>query len=255
LENSYGAGPHVAIQHDRTLWYAAIISALPVAVCAAFLLFGVIGHDPWKADEPYCIGIVHNFLLGGDWLVPRVGPDPFLEKPPLMYWSAAALVRLLSLTLPFIEAARLVAAMWMAIAGVAVALAARAMYGPGRAWTAVLLFFGTVGLWQHAHKLVPDVSQLAGASIALAAIVLFATRSLGAARAGLIAGTGVGIAFLSKGLLIPGVFGVLALALPLESSLGSTARVRRTRRAPMAHRVADTAVSAVPRAVHNVAVG
>jgi 4-amino-4-deoxy-L-arabinose transferase-like glycosyltransferase len=54
------------------------------------------------------------------------------------------------------------------------------------------------------------VSQLAGATLALAAVIRFVSTRTSPVRCGLLAGTGIGIAFLSKGLLIPGVYAVFA---------------------------------------------
>lgn len=188
---------------------------LPALLTIVFLVLGTVGHDPWKADEPYCMGIVHNMLQAGDWLVPHVGPDPFLEKPPLVFWTAALSARMLTGTLPFVDAARLVIVVWMMITASALGWAATLMFGEPRRWPAVMLLFGTIGMWQHGHKLIPDVGQLTGATVALAALVAFAAGRISARTSGLLAGTGVGVAFLSKGLLIPGVFGVLAAMLPL----------------------------------------
>ena len=59
-------------------------------LAAAWILPGLIGHDPWKPDEAYTFGIVYSLLQGGDWVVPMLAHEPFVEKPPLFYLSAAA---------------------------------------------------------------------------------------------------------------------------------------------------------------------
>ena len=188
---------------------------LAAALVVLFLILGSIGRDPWKADEPYCVGIVHNILSTGDWLVPHVAATPFLEKPPLMYWSAAMAASVFDGLLPFADAARLAVIAWMALTVVAVAWAARSMYNGRRGWLTILLTLSTIGIWQHSHKLVPDVSQLAGATLALAAVVRFVATRTAPLGYGLLAGTGIGIAFLSKGLLVPGIYAVLAVLFPL----------------------------------------
>jgi 4-amino-4-deoxy-L-arabinose transferase-like glycosyltransferase len=188
---------------------------LAAVLVGLFLVLGSIGRDPWKADEPYCMGIVHSILQTGDWLVPHVAASPFLEKPPLIYWSAALTASLFDGLLPFGDAARLVVIGWMALTLVGVSWAARSMYAGRHGWLAILLTLGAIGIWQHSHKLVPDVSQLAGATLTLAAVVHFVAVRTSPLKSGLVAGTGIGIAFLSKGLLIPGVYGVLAVLFPL----------------------------------------
>jgi len=157
----------------RPVVFANRERVLVLLLITLFLVLGSVGRDPWKADEPYCVGIVHNILQTGDWLVPHVAAAPFLEKPPLMYWSAALTASLFDGVLAFDDAARLAVIAWMALAIVAVAWSARSMYEGRRGWLAILLTLGTVGMWQHSHKLVPDVSQLAGATVALAAVVHF----------------------------------------------------------------------------------
>jgi 4-amino-4-deoxy-L-arabinose transferase-like glycosyltransferase len=56
----------------------------------AWMLFGLIGHDPWKPDEARYFGVVLEFLRGGDWVVPTLAGEPFVEKPPLFYALARA---------------------------------------------------------------------------------------------------------------------------------------------------------------------
>src|SRR5438105_3263588 len=66
------------------------IERLPyVVIVAIFLFAGLIGHDPWKADEAYVFGMIQHLLDTGDWVVPMVAGEPFMEKPPLYYWVAA----------------------------------------------------------------------------------------------------------------------------------------------------------------------
>ena len=38
---------------------------LLVLFCAAWILPGLIGHDPWKPDEAHTFGVVYEILLGG----------------------------------------------------------------------------------------------------------------------------------------------------------------------------------------------
>ena len=50
----------------------------------------LVGHDPWKPDEAYTFGVVYELLQGGSWIVPTLAGEPFLDKPPLFYLTAAA---------------------------------------------------------------------------------------------------------------------------------------------------------------------
>jgi 4-amino-4-deoxy-L-arabinose transferase-like glycosyltransferase len=58
----------------------------------SLLLMGVgLGlRDPWPADEPRFALVARDMLRSGDWLIPRVGGDPYADKPPLFFWLMAA---------------------------------------------------------------------------------------------------------------------------------------------------------------------
>ena len=47
-------------------------SLLVALLCAAWILPGLIGHDPWKPDEAYSFGVVYEILRGGSWVVPTL---------------------------------------------------------------------------------------------------------------------------------------------------------------------------------------
>jgi 4-amino-4-deoxy-L-arabinose transferase-like glycosyltransferase len=57
------------------------------------MLAGLLGHDPWKPDEAYTFGLVYHILQSGEWLVPTLAGEPFVEKPPLFFWTAALFAR------------------------------------------------------------------------------------------------------------------------------------------------------------------
>jgi hypothetical protein len=71
-------------------------SVLLCFLCACWVLPGLFNHEPWKADEPYSFGMVYHILQTGDWVVPTVAGEPFMEKPPLYYVTAAFFARLFS---------------------------------------------------------------------------------------------------------------------------------------------------------------
>ncbi len=47
-------------------------------------------RDPWPADEPRFALVAQDMLRSGDWLIPRVGGDPYADKPPVYFWLLAA---------------------------------------------------------------------------------------------------------------------------------------------------------------------
>ncbi len=57
-------------------WLAVLLTCL-------WIIPGLFGHEPWKPDEGYTIGLVKNAVESGDWVVPRLANAPFMEKPPI----------------------------------------------------------------------------------------------------------------------------------------------------------------------------
>ncbi|HLE85463.1 MAG TPA: glycosyltransferase family 39 protein [Thermoanaerobaculia bacterium] len=49
----------------------------------------------WEPDEGFYANPALEMLRSGDWWLPRLNGEPFLDKPPLVYWSIAAGMKLL----------------------------------------------------------------------------------------------------------------------------------------------------------------
>lgn len=190
----------------------AIPLTLVIALVLAYLLPGLIGHDPWKADEGFTFGNIYDLLQTGDWVVPHLAGEPFMEKPPLFHWVAATLAKLAAPVLPLHDGARLASGLFVALALIAVGWSARRTWGKGYGRGAVLLMLSCVGLVVHAHMMLTDLALTAGFAIAMAG---FVACQIPLRWAGLLLGTGAGIAFLSKGLIGLGVIGATALVLPI----------------------------------------
>lgn len=200
-----------------------------------YLLPGLIGHDPWKQDETYIFGIIQHLLESGDWVVPTVAGEPFMEKPPLYYWVAAAFSRLLSPWLPLHDGARLATGFFMAITCCALGWTARQWWGYGRGRYAVLALLSCLGIVLYGHLMLTDIPIVTGFSITLAGFVLARTHAL---LAGLLLATGVGIGFLGKGMLAVGVIGLTAVLLPIF--------FRDWRKRTYLHTLSVAAVAALP---------
>lgn len=197
-------GSKTASRHPSTV--------LVVAIIAIFVFAGAVGHDPWKADEAYIFGIIHSMLESGDWVVPMLGGESFMEKPPLYYWVATIFTRLLSGWMAPPDAARITSSFFMLAACGLLWLTARHWWGKEVGRYAPLALLACFALAPQTHLMMPDVPLLAG----------FALSAFGFARlrekpvaSGLLLGAGAGIAFLSKGLLGPLVIGATAVLLPL----------------------------------------
>ena len=81
-------------------------TVLFVVVCLAWLLPGLVGHDPWKLDEAVVFGVVSEMVRTGDWISFRIAGEPFLDKAPLFIWTSAAFAKVLGGLIPLHDAAR-----------------------------------------------------------------------------------------------------------------------------------------------------
>ncbi len=198
---------------------------LTVLLCIAWILPGLIGHDPWKPDEAHTFGIVYQLLRDGNWVVPTLAGEPYLDKPPLIYLTAALTGLLFSPVLPLHDGARLVAGLYMALVFLFIALTAKELYGSSKGWVAALMLLGCGGLLLRGHQLIADTALLAGLAVGLYALALTARRPL---IAGLWLGTGLGICFLAEGLVEPFMLLMPMMLLPIVSPYWRTRRYLQT---------------------------
>lgn len=71
-------------------WFLGLL-ALLLAVAAAVGLHTALAPRPLETHEVFVAQTVREMLARGDYLVPTFGGELRLKKPPLMYWSVAAL--------------------------------------------------------------------------------------------------------------------------------------------------------------------
>jgi len=197
--------------------------AFVVLLGIAYVLPGLVGHDPWKPDEAYSFGMIYHILNAGDWVVPMVAGEPFMEKPPLYYVSAAYMAKLLFSWMPLHDAARLTSGIYTAVTLALVGLSARANWGDGHGSLAVMILLGSLGLVTHSHMMYTDTALLTGFALAFYGLILSRTQVV---VAGLALGTGVGMGFMSKGLIAVGMIGCIAVLLPVFAAWRNRAYLR-----------------------------
>lgn len=223
-----------------------MISALPSSldvgarwrlflVAAAWLAFGLFPHDPWKSQEAISFGVTYHILESGDWLVPGLAGEDYLEHMPLLPYTGAILALGLSPVMAVHDAARLAAALFVGLALLSVGYAARRLYGAGTGWMGVLALLGCVGLMIRAHQMIPDLVSMSALALGMLGLALAARSPL---AGGVLLGTGIGIGFLGEGVLPPLVLIATALLLPLAN--------RDWRRREHALAVAIAALAAAP---------
>ncbi len=135
-------------------------------LAAAWILPGLVGHEPWKPDEAYSFGLVYHILQTGDLVVPTLAGEPFMEKPPLFYLTAALFAKLFSPWLPLHDGAHLAAGFYVTLTLIFTAFTARELYGRGI--VSVLALLACLGLAPWAHLLITDTALLALRSLCVA---------------------------------------------------------------------------------------
>jgi 4-amino-4-deoxy-L-arabinose transferase-like glycosyltransferase len=145
-------------------------TALFLIICVAWILPGLIGHDPWKPDEAMAMGVVHAMLNDGTWkawLVPHIAGSVNVDYPPLYYWIAALFTKVFGTIMPAHDAARLTTGFFMVITFVFLYKSANKLFDERAGRIAIALLIGSLGLLLRAHEMNPEVAGLAGISIAI----------------------------------------------------------------------------------------
>ncbi len=123
-----------------------------------FLLFFAVAvfvpaigtHDLWPADEPRYAQVAREMLETGDAITLRINEEPYLEKPPLLFWTIAAVSK------PFGDVSALTARVPSVVSALVVValtylLAAR-LYSPRVGfWSALILITTNRFWWQATH--------------------------------------------------------------------------------------------------------
>src|SRR5215469_3283271 len=66
--------------------------------CAFLFFYGLGAFGLIGADEPRYAQVAREMLERHDWVTPRMGGNPWLEKPPLYYWEAMLAYAVLGVT-------------------------------------------------------------------------------------------------------------------------------------------------------------
>jgi 4-amino-4-deoxy-L-arabinose transferase-like glycosyltransferase len=164
---------------------------------AAFILPGLVGHDPWKTEDAVGFGVVWQMVQDGGWLTPRLAGEPWYDDGPLYFWVAALFVKTLGALLPAHDAARFASASFILLALWFVRLASRELYGRVQGDLSALAFMGCLGLMWHAHEVAAETAMLAGLAAAYYGLAIAHKKPY---KGGALFGAGVAIALLAKGL-------------------------------------------------------
>ncbi|MEP6656674.1 MAG: hypothetical protein ABJC33_05520 [Betaproteobacteria bacterium] len=219
-----------------------------VLLCAAWVVLGLVGHDPWKTEDATAFGVTWDMMQRGNLLTPTLVGEPYVERPPLVYVLAAFSGYLFTPWLEPHDAARLAVGALLAATLVLLSLTARELAGRTMRWMPVLIFIGSIGLWDRAHQLSPELGLLAGLALAQYGWALAVRRP---AIGGLVIGLGTSLAFLSYGFLGPVWIALAVILLPVLFAPWRTRRYLVTVLAAAGVSIAGTA--AWPLALASIA--
>jgi 4-amino-4-deoxy-L-arabinose transferase-like glycosyltransferase len=205
-----------------------VLSVLLLLV--ALWLAGMATRSVWTPDEPREFALSVSMLQQPDKAVPLLAAQPFLEKPPLTYWVAAAAM---SVAGQSAIAARIPNLLYGLITVLATAWLTIGLAPPAaRARTAAVaaIIVGTAWLpYLHTVWLATDAPLLAFSALSSAALwhALAATTHRQRWVGYVLLHVGLGLAFLSKNIL-----GLLAPLMALAMFIAWERRWRELARAP-----------------------
>jgi len=177
--------------------WRAVKQAGLIVLAVAWIALGLVGHDPWKVEDATMFGLAFDVAQSGDAAVPKLAGEPFVARPPLLPALGALAIRALTPALEPFDAARVVAGVVLGAILLFTALASRELSGRSYRWMPVLILIGSIGLWDRAHALSPELGQTAGTAIAMYGFALALRRPI---AGGVALGVGAALAFGSGGL-------------------------------------------------------
>jgi 4-amino-4-deoxy-L-arabinose transferase-like glycosyltransferase len=149
-------------------------------------------------DEPRYASIAREMARTGDWITPRLNAVPWLEKPPLYYWSAAIGFSLFRS--PEV-AARAPSGVFALLAVLGLMLCAGWLYGPATAFAVGMMLPATVAMLGFARAAATDMPFAASLTLTMcAAAYLLLQNSPRYSRISFAAfGVALALAVLAKG--------------------------------------------------------
>jgi 4-amino-4-deoxy-L-arabinose transferase-like glycosyltransferase len=154
----------------------------------------------WEPDEGRNANIALGMLVSGDWMIPRLNGAPYLDKPPLHFWSVASSMRLLGVNE---WGARVPNAVFFVTGAVLVWALGHRMWDQRAGRASAWIYATTLAPFAAANVVTPDTG-LATFVLLLAYSYWRAEYDGSASRLArcawwLLAGVAVGLGFLTKG--------------------------------------------------------
>lgn len=172
-----------------------------LALAVATVLVGIGARGVWTPDEPRVAAVTLEMADRGEFVVPHLAGEPFVEKPPLYFGVGAALVRAVGGWIGEIAAIRLASALFALATLLFTWRLGRILSGPEAGALAVVVLATMFAFAEQATMLRVDIALLAFVTGAVWAF----TEAYLCDRPALLplAGALSGVAMLSKGLIGP----------------------------------------------------
>ena len=200
----------------RLGWQTLVWTGL---AAVALYLMGLRDHTLWDYHEPYVGGIIREMTTSGNWVVPTLNGQPYLEKPPLFYALGSLCCRLFQSYHPWVL--RLPSAL-LAMATVVWAsfLGWRLSSARAAAWAGFMVATNDI-FFEVGHMAVVDMTLTAAVTFALGFAFLAIVERPYRARWVPWFWVSLGFTFLAKGVLGPVlVVAPMALIFALQRDRG-----------------------------------
>ncbi len=109
----------------------------------------------WEPDEGFYFSASRTMVETGDWLVPRMYVRPFLDKPPMVYWSIALGMKVFGINE---WGARMVQALWYILTVLVVGLLGRSFWDSKTGVLAAFIYAASILPVLSGNIVTPDVS-------------------------------------------------------------------------------------------------
>jgi 4-amino-4-deoxy-L-arabinose transferase-like glycosyltransferase len=134
-------------------------------VAIAFLSLNIWSYDLWAPDEPRYAQVAREMIDSGNWFTPFVNGEPYMEKPPVFFWTIAAA------SWPFGDVsavtARVPSVLAAALTTMFTYLLALRLFNDRIAWWSAIILMTTSRFWWQARTAQIDMVLTALLTIAL----------------------------------------------------------------------------------------
>lgn len=133
--------------NNKQSFVLLLVVIVPLFAC------GISNHGLWGSDEPRVAEIGREMALTGNWAVPTLNQNPFLEQPPLYYASLAVTFRMLGVS---DRVARIPSALFGMGGAVALFFLASMFFGPRVGLLSAFVMSTSFEYFQIAHWVLVD---------------------------------------------------------------------------------------------------